>query len=79
MSNVDAEAAELKNTGYEIFVGILSLLSIVNLILAEAIHDENLTNVLLVMNGLFMRWRPPRCVRSQRAAAGFCDSAPVAA
>src|SRR6195952_2605916 len=46
--------SELKNTGYEIFIGILSILSIVNLILVYAVvHDESLQAVLAVMNGLF--------------------------
>jgi hypothetical protein len=37
---------ELKNTGYEIFIGILSLLSIFNLVLLYAIQDEALDTVL---------------------------------
>lgn len=45
---------ELKNTGYEIFIGVLSVLSIVNLVLVFAIiEDEDLETVLSVMNGLF--------------------------
>jgi hypothetical protein len=42
---------EVKGAGYELFVGILSILSIVNLVLAYAVrgHDD-LRNVLLVMN-----------------------------
>ncbi|WP_448811739.1 ion transporter [Agromyces bauzanensis] len=45
---------ELKNTGYEIFIGVLSVLSIVNLVLVFAfLEDENLETVLSVMNGLF--------------------------
>jgi voltage-gated potassium channel Kch len=43
---------ELKNTGYEIFIGILSVLSILNLVLSFALRDENLDTVLLVMNAL---------------------------
>lgn len=44
---------ELKNTGYEIFVGILSVLSILNLILIYTNRqDENLQNVLYIMNAL---------------------------
>ena len=38
MSDADAHPAELKNTGYEIFVGILSILSILNIVLA--LHRE---------------------------------------
>ena len=46
------EGKELKNAGYEIFVGILSILSIVNIVLLYAIDDPNLSTVLRVMNGL---------------------------
>ena len=46
--------SELKNTGYEVFVGILSVLSIVNLVLAYVVRgNADLQNVLRVMNGLF--------------------------
>jgi voltage-gated potassium channel len=45
-----SENAEFKNTGYEIFIGILSLLSIVNLVLVYAVPTETVKNVLLVMN-----------------------------
>lgn len=44
------EKRELKNTGYEIFIGILSILSIVNLIMMYAIGDPNLDTVIYVMN-----------------------------
>ena len=43
---------ELKNTGYEIFIGILSVLSIFNLVLLYAIEDEALDTVLWVMNAI---------------------------
>jgi hypothetical protein len=44
---------ELKNTGYEIFIGILSILSIFNLILLYTyVQDQYLENVLYIMNGL---------------------------
>ncbi len=43
---------ELKNTGYEIFIAILSVLSIVNLVLLYAIEDANLDTVLAAMNAL---------------------------
>ncbi|MET0811455.1 MAG: ion transporter [Microbacterium sp.] len=47
-------ASELKNTAYEIFIGILSLLSIANLVLVYALQgDAALQTVLSVMNGLF--------------------------
>jgi hypothetical protein len=46
--------SELKSTGYEIFIGILSVLSIVNLVLVYAfIKEESLQVTLSVMNGLF--------------------------
>ncbi len=46
--------SELKNTGYEIFVGILSLLSILNLVLMYVVRDNpDLQNVLNVMNAIF--------------------------
>jgi voltage-gated potassium channel Kch len=44
---------ELKSPGYEIFIGVLSVLSIVNLVLAVLIRDQALETVLGVMNGLF--------------------------
>ena len=43
---------ELKGTGYEIFVGILSVLSIVNLLLVLVVEDDNLDQVLLAINAL---------------------------
>ncbi len=43
---------ELKNTGYEIFIAILSVLSIVNIVLMYAVDDDNLDTVILAMNGL---------------------------
>ncbi|GAA2032677.1 ion transporter [Agromyces tropicus] len=45
--------SELKSTGYEIFVGALSVLSIVNLVLMYALVDAALDTVLQVMNALF--------------------------
>lgn len=44
---------ELKNPAYEIFIGILSLLSIVNLVFVYVLHgDTAMQIVLAVMNGL---------------------------
>ncbi len=44
---------ELKNTGYEIFIGMLSILSIVNIVLMYLIQqDHNLPGVLSAMNAL---------------------------
>ncbi|GGI44186.1 voltage-gated potassium channel [Agromyces flavus] len=46
--------SELKGTGYEIFIGALSVLSIVNLVLLFALGDDgSLATVLVVMNALF--------------------------
>jgi len=52
MNGPEPRGKELKNTGYEIFVGILSVLSIVNIVLLYAIEDPDLDTVLLVMNVL---------------------------
>jgi voltage-gated potassium channel len=43
---------ELKSTGYEIFIALLSILSIVNLVLLHLVRDDNLKQVLVVMNVL---------------------------
>ena len=40
------ERSELKSIGYEIFIGILSILSIVNLVLAYAAQEQSLATVL---------------------------------
>jgi voltage-gated potassium channel Kch len=46
-------SSELKNTGYEIFIGMLSVLSIVNLALVYSLNtDGSLQEVLQIMNGL---------------------------
>jgi voltage-gated potassium channel len=47
-----APRGELKNTGYEIFIAILSVLSIVNLVLAYVADDSGIQDVLTVMNWL---------------------------
>ena len=47
------ERSELKSIGYEIFIGILSLLSIVNLVLVYAAQEQSLDTVLEVMNAIF--------------------------
>lgn len=52
MAQAQKEHPELKSVGYEIFVGILSILSIVNLVLLYAADDENLSQILFVMNAL---------------------------
>lgn len=51
---MSASRGELKNTGYEIFIGLLSVLSIVNLVLVYAfVHDPGLQHILSAMNVLF--------------------------
>ena len=52
MAEGGALQRELKNTGYEIFIGILSILSIFNLVLLYAIQDPGLDTVLWVMNAI---------------------------
>jgi len=47
------ERSELKSVGYEIFIGILSILSIVNLVLRYVVQDKSIDSVLAVMNTLF--------------------------
>jgi len=47
------ERSELKSVGYEIFIGILSILSIVNLVLLYVVQDKSLDTVLTVMNAIF--------------------------
>jgi hypothetical protein len=48
-----AENRELKGIGYELFIGALSILSIVNLILMLVIrNDNNLETVLMIMNAI---------------------------
>ena len=43
---------ELKDTGYEIFIGAVSVLSIINLVLMLVVDDQALGIVLIFMNGL---------------------------
>ena len=51
MAEVEGRPKELKNTGYEIFIALVSVLAIVNLVLVNAIDDSSLDTVLLIMNG----------------------------
>ena len=44
--------SELKNTGYEIFIAILSILSIVNLVFLYFAKDPDIKEVISVMNGV---------------------------
>ena len=44
---------ELKPIGYELFIGALSVLSIINLVLLVVIrNDENLRTVIYIMNAI---------------------------
>jgi voltage-gated potassium channel len=45
-----APRGELKNTGYEIFIAIVSILSIVNLVLVFFADDQGIQDILHVMN-----------------------------
>jgi voltage-gated potassium channel Kch len=55
MSPEAKQPRELKNIGYEVFIGLLSLLSILNLILSARFrHDPALQYVVLIMNAIFM-------------------------
>lgn len=44
------ERAGLRNPGYEIFIGLLSILSILNLVLLLVVKDADLQYVLAIMN-----------------------------
>jgi voltage-gated potassium channel len=48
-----AEKKELKNLGYEIFIGVLSILSIFNLIAGFFLKDPDLTNIFNIMNAIY--------------------------
>lgn len=49
---MNSRPAELKNTSYELFIGALSVLSIVNLGLYFLLPDDNIAAVILIMDGL---------------------------
>lgn len=46
-----ANKGELKNTTYEIFIGLLSILSIVNIFLYNFIQNPDVTGVITIMDG----------------------------
>jgi len=52
MSDQREDEHELKSAGYEMFIGALSVLSIVNLILLLAVEGQNLRRVLFVMDAV---------------------------
>ena len=52
MAANDLSQTELGNTGYEIFIGALSILSIVNIVLLELLKDPATDAVVWTVNGL---------------------------
>ena len=54
MAQEKQDPTELKNIGYEVFIGALSILSILNMVLIFLFRDESLDMVVLFMNALFM-------------------------
>ena len=54
MAQNPKQPRELKNIGYEIFIGLLSILSILNLVLQIVFQDASMDTVVLVMNAFFM-------------------------
>ena len=48
---MDIKQNELKNTSYELFIGALSVLSILNLLLYYLLADDNISTVVLIMDG----------------------------
>lgn len=49
---MENKSGELKNTSYELFIGALSVLSIVNLVLYYLVQDPDVSSVILIMDGL---------------------------
>jgi voltage-gated potassium channel Kch len=55
MAKKATRSKELKGMGYEMFIGALSVLSIVNLVFSVLFQkDQNLQYVVLIMNAVFM-------------------------
>jgi voltage-gated potassium channel len=52
MSSSKHEAPELGNTGYELFIGALSVLSLVNILLLLVIQDDSLATVIYALDAL---------------------------
>ena len=52
MADGEGRPKELKNTEYEIFIALVTMLAITNLVLVNVIDDPNLDTVLLAMNVL---------------------------
>lgn len=54
MAEIEMKKEERKmNLGYEIFVGVLSILSILNIFFIYLVPDPDLDGILNIMNGLF--------------------------
>jgi voltage-gated potassium channel len=49
---IDRKRKELRNPGYEIFIGILSILSMLNVVLLYVVVDPNLDTVITALNWL---------------------------
>jgi voltage-gated potassium channel len=52
MASADGKRKELRNPGYEIFIGLLSILSILNVVLLYVVADPNLDSVINALNWL---------------------------
>ena len=52
MATADGKHKELKSIGYELFIGALSVLSILNMVLLFFMRNENIETVLLIMNSI---------------------------
>ena len=49
---IEARHHELKSPGYEIFIAVLTVLSIVNVVLTLAVDDESLDTVIFAIVAL---------------------------
>jgi voltage-gated potassium channel len=54
MAKQKTDPTELKNIGYEVFIGALSILSILNMVLMFLVRDPSLDTVVQLMNAIFM-------------------------
>ncbi len=53
-----AQKTELKSLGYEIFIAVLSVISIFNLFVGLFVKDPDLTKVFNIMNSLYQHHLP---------------------
>lgn len=49
---MDNKSGELRNTSYELFIGALSVLSIINLVLFFVLPDDDISTVILIIDGM---------------------------